>query len=305
MDKQNKLVVIISAFFAIYVIWGSTYMFNKIAVGELAPFMLASVRFITAGLLIFIIASILGISIKINKRQLINTTIAGFLFLTFGNGLAVWALKYVDSGFAALIISAQPLMILLLMRIHQGKKIKLMSVIGVILGIIGIYLLIGQQEVLAKENAVIGIFMIVACMFGWAYGSLFVGKAELPPNYFVNTGYQMVTGGLMLVFVSLLIGEPWSVPTTWSSDVQISMLLLIFLGSIVAFTSFNYLLKIVSPEKVATSTYVNPIVALFLGWYFLDEQITLQSIIAAIVLLTGVYFINTKKKLVVFSRFRR
>lgn len=305
MDKQNKLVVIISAFFAIYVIWGSTYMFNKIAVGELAPFMLASVRFITAGLLIFIIASILGISIKINKRQLINTTIAGFLFLTFGNGLAVWALKYVDSGFAALIISAQPLMILLLMRIHQGKKIKLMSVIGVILGIIGIYLLIGQQEVLAKENAVIGILMIVACMFGWAYGSLFVGKAELPPNYFVNTGYQMVSGGLMLVFVSLLIGEPWSLPTTWSNDVQISMLLLIFLGSIVAFTSFNYLLKIVSPEKVATSTYVNPIVALFLGWYFLDEQITLQSIIAAIVLLTGVYFINTKKKLVVFSRFRR
>jgi drug/metabolite transporter (DMT)-like permease len=305
MDKQNKLVVIISAFFAIYVIWGSTYMFNKIAVGELAPFMLASVRFITAGLLIFIIASILGISIKINKRQLINTTIAGFLFLTFGNGLAVWALKYVDSGFAALIISAQPLMILLLMRIHQGKKIKLMSVIGVILGIIGIYLLIGQQEVLAKENAVIGILMIVACMFGWAYGSLFVGKAELPPNYFVNTGYQMVSGGLMLVFVSLLIGEPWSLPTTWSSDVQISMLLLILLGSIVAFTSFNYLLKIVSPEKVATSTYVNPIVALFLGWYFLDEQITLQSIIAAIVLLTGVYFINTKKKLVVFSRFRR
>lgn len=305
MDKQNKLVVIISAFFAIYVIWGSTYMFNKIAVGELAPFMLASVRFITAGLLIFIIASILGISIKINKRQLINTTIAGFLFLTFGNGLAVWALKYVDSGFAALIISAQPLMILLLMRIHQGKKIKLMSIIGVILGIIGIYLLIGQQEVLAKENAVIGILMIVACMFGWAYGSLFVGKAELPPNYFVNTGYQMVTGGLMLVFVSILIGEPWSLPTNWSSDVQISMLLLIFLGSIVAFTSFNYLLKIVSPEKVATSTYVNPIVALFLGWYFLDEQITLQSIIAAIVLLTGVYFINTKKKLVVFSRFRR
>lgn len=305
MDKQNKLVFIILAFFAIYVIWGSTYMFNKIAVGELAPFMLASVRFITAGLLIFIIATTLGISIKITKRQFINTSIAGFLFLTFGNGLAVWALKYIDSGFAALIISAQPLIILLLMRIHQGKKIMTMSVIGVVLGIIGIYLLIGQQEILDKENSIIGILMIVACLFGWAYGSLFVGKAELPQNYFVNTGYQMVTGGLMLVVISLIIGEPWSMPTSWSSDVQISMLLLILFGSIVAFTSFNYLLKIVSPEKVATSTYVNPIVALFLGWYFLDEQITLQSIIAAIVLLTGVYFINTKKKLVLFSRFRR
>jgi drug/metabolite transporter (DMT)-like permease len=82
------------------------------------------------------------------------------------------------------------------------------------------------------------------------------------------------------------------------------MFLLIIFGSIVAFTSFNYLLKVVSPEKVATSTYVNPIIALLLGWYLLDEQITMQSIIAAIILFTGVYFINTKKKLVIFSRFK-
>lgn len=305
MSTKNNVVVIALAFFAIYVIWGSTYLFNKIAVSELAPFMLASVRFITAGSLIFIIALIAGVSIKITKPQFINTSIAGFLFLTFGNGLAVWALKYVDSGFAALVISSQPLMILLLMRIHQGKKIQPMSIIGVILGVIGIYLLVSQQEVLAQENAIIGILMIVACMFGWAYGSLFVGKAELPPNYFVNTGYQMITGGIMLATVSLLIGEPWSLPGSWSSDVQFSMILLVVFGSIVAFTSFNYLLKIVSPEKVASSTYVNPIVALFLGWFFLDEQITLQSIIAAAVLLTGVFFINTKKKLVLFSRFRR
>jgi drug/metabolite transporter (DMT)-like permease len=305
MSTKNNVVILALAFFAIYVIWGSTYLFNKIAVNELAPFMLASVRFITAGSLIFIIALMAGVSIKITKQQFINTSIAGFLFLTFGNGLAVWALKYVDSGFAALVISSQPLMILLLMRIHQGKKIKTMSIIGVVLGLIGIYLLVSQQQVLAQENSIIGILMIVACMFGWAYGSLFVGKAELPPNYFVNTGYQMITGGIMLATVSLLIGEPWSMPGSWSSDVQFSMILLVVFGSIVAFTSFNYLLKIVSPEKVASSTYVNPIVALFLGWFFLDEQITLQSIIAAAVLLTGVFFINTKKKLVLFSRFRR
>jgi drug/metabolite transporter (DMT)-like permease len=305
MSTKNNVVILALAFFAIYVIWGSTYLFNKIAVNELAPFMLASVRFITAGSLIFIIALMAGVSIKITKQQFINTSIAGFLFLTFGNGLAVWALKYVDSGFAALVISSQPLMILLLMRIHQGKKIKTMSIIGVVLGLIGIYLLVSQQQVLAQENSIIGILMIVACMFGWAYGSLFVGKAELPPNYFVNTGYQMITGGIMLATVSLLIGEPWSMPGSWSSDVQFSMILLVVFGSIVAFTSFNYLLKIVSPEKVASSTYVNPIVALFLGWFFLDEQITLQSVIAAAVLLTGVFFINTKKKLVLFSRFRR
>lgn len=305
MSKSHNTLLIILAFFSIYVIWGSTYLFNKIAVGELPPFMLASVRFVTAGVLIFMIAKIMGISIKINKRQLINSAIAGFLFLTFGNGIVVWALKYVDSGFAALEISAQPLVILLLMRIHQGKKIKMMSFIGVILGFIGIYLLVSQKQIISQENSVIGMLMIFACMLSWAYGSLFVAKAELPSNYFINTGYQMFTGGIMLLIVSLIFGETWTLPTEWSSDVQLSILLLILLGSIVAFTSFNYLLKIVSPEKVATSTYVNPIVALILGWYFLDEQITLQSVIAAIVLLTGVYFINTKKKLAIFFRFRR
>ena len=305
MSKQNNLVLIVLAFFSIYVIWGSTYLLNKIAVGELPPFMLASVRFLTASVLIFIIAKIIGISIKITKQQLINSAIAGFLFLTLGNGLIVWALKYVDSGFAALEISAQPLVILLLMRIHQGKKIQLMSFVGVILGFVGIYLLVSQKQVINQENSIIGMFMIFACMLSWAYGSLFVGKAELPQNFFINTGYQMFTGGIMLFVVSLLFGETWSLPTEWSSDVQISMLLLVLFGSIVAFTSFNYLLKIVSPEKVATSTYVNPIVALFLGWYFLDEQITMQSTMAAVILLTGVYFINTKKKLAIFSRFRR
>jgi drug/metabolite transporter (DMT)-like permease len=267
--------------------------------------MLASIRFVVAGILIFIIAKLMGKSIAISGRQLKNTAIAGFLFLTFGNGVVVWALKYVDSGFAALEISAQPLIILLLMRVLQGKRIQLMSIIGVILGFIGIFLLVSQKQIISQENSILGMLMIFACMLSWGYGSLFVGKADLPQNYFVNTGYQMLTGGIMLLISSLLFGEKWTSPLVWSAPVQYSMLLLIVFGSIVAFTSFNYLLKVVSPEKVATSTYVNPIIALVLGWYFLNEQITLQSIVAAVILLTGVYFINTKKKFVVFSRFFR
>lgn len=305
MNKSPNITLVVLAFFSIYVIWGSTYLLNKIAVTELPPFMLASVRFIFAGILIFIISRIMGINIKVTKKQLLNSTIAGFLFLTFGNGVVVWALKYVDSGFAALEISAQPLVVLLLMRVLEGKKIKTMSVIGVILGIVGIYLLVSQKQIISQEGSILGMIMIFACMLSWAYGSLFVAKADLPSNYFVNTGYQMFTGGIMLLLSSLLFGETWTMPNVWSGPVQYSMILLIVFGSIVAFTSFNYLLKVVSPEKVATSTYVNPIIALLLGWYFLNEQITTQSVIAAVILLTGVYFINTKKKLVIFSRFSR
>tara|TARA_A100000171_G_C2126467_1_gene143843 strand:+ start:826 stop:1764 length:939 start_codon:yes stop_codon:yes gene_type:complete len=303
MSKSQNALLIVLAFFAIYVIWGSTYLMNKIAVHELPPFMLASVRFSVAGILIFILCKIMGIPLTITKKQLLNSIVAGFLFLAFGNGFVVWALKYVDSGFAALEIAAQPLVILLLMRILEGKKIQTMSVVGVIIGILGIYLLVSQNQVISQENSVLGMVMIFFCMVSWAYGSLFVAKADLPKNYFVNTGFQMFTAGIILMVGSLLIGETWTFPTTWSSPVQYAMLFLIVLGSIVAFTAFNYLLKVVSPEKVATSTYVNPIIALLLGWFFLDEQITTQSTIAAIVLLTGVYFINTRKKLVLFSRF--
>lgn len=303
-QPPNKLIVI-GAFFSIYVIWGSTYLLNKIVVKELAPFFLASVRFTIAGLLIFLLCKILGISLKITKTQLRNCIISGFLFLAFGNGVIVWALKYVDSGFAALEISAQPLVVLILMLIFQGKKIKPSSMIGVFLGVIGIYLLVSQKAILSQENSVVGMLMIFACMVSWGYGSLFVGKADLPKNYFVTAAYQMISGGLILCIASLAFNEPWLNITQWSEGVYWSLGILIIFGSIVAFTSFNYLLKFVSPEKVATSTYVNPIVALLLGWYFLNETITLQSIIAAAVLLTGVYFINTKKTMVIFSRFRK
>ncbi|NKI32322.1 EamA family transporter [Croceivirga thetidis] len=303
--KSNQTLFVILAFFSIYVIWGSTYLLNKIAVAEIPPFFLAGIRFITAGLLIFGIAKLSGKSISITKHQLRNTIIAGFLFLSFGNGIVVWALKFVDSNFAALQISAQPLVILLMMWALQGKKIQPMSIFGIILGMLGIYLLVSQKNILAQENSLVGMLMIFAAMLSWGYGSLYIGKADMPKNYFVNTGYQMFTGGIMLGLFSLVFGEEWSFVNDWSTKTQWSMLLLVIFGSIVAFTSFNYLLKMVSPEKVATNTYVNPIVAMILGWYFLNEQITAQSVVAAIILLTGVYFINTKKRLTILNRFKK
>lgn len=301
---QKKKVLIFFAFISVYVIWGSGYLLNKIAVQELDPLMLASVRFITSGVIIFLISILLKFSLKISKKQLINSIIAGFLFLSFGNGMLVWALLYVDSSFAALEISAQPLIILILMRIIYGTKIKQMSIIGIVLGFIGIYLLVGQKEILEQDNSILGMIMIFLCMTSWALGSLFVAKADLPKNFFVNTGYQMITGGFTLLIFSLLINEKWIWPNEWELKTQYSVVFLILFASIIAFTSFNYLLKVVSPEKVATSTYVNPIVALFLGWYFLNEKITNQSLIASIILLTGVYFINSKKKIQIFSRFK-
>jgi drug/metabolite transporter (DMT)-like permease len=293
--KNSKALIIIS-FIAIYVIWGSTYLFNKIAVTELSPFFLASIRFLTAGFLILIIAKVLKKSLVISKKQLLNTLISGFLFLVYGNGVFVWALKYVDSGFASLLASTQPLFVLLLLRLIDQKQMQKKSIIGVLLGVFGMYLLVSQTEIAVSKESLLGIFMIFTCVLSWSYGSVFVSKADLPKNFFVSTGYQMITAGIVLIIASLGFDEAWLAPTSWSFKVQGSMLFLITFGSILAFTSFNYLLKSVSPEKVSTSAYVNPIIAMFLGWYFLNEEFTTQSIVASVVLLTGVYFITSRKR---------
>lgn len=296
MKINNAKLLVILAFFAIYVIWGSTYLFNKIAVTALPPFFLASIRFISAGVLIMIISKFLKYKIAITKNQFLNTLIAGFLFLVYGNGVFVWALRYVDSGFAALLAATQPLFVLFLMRLIDRKPMQNKSIIGVLLGLLGMYLLVSQKNIATSEGSVLGIFMIFTCVLSWSYGSVFVSKADLPKNFFVSTGYQMLTAGTLLFFGSLLFKETWISPLDWSEDVQLSMVFLIFFGGIVAFTSFNYLLKNVSTEKVATSAYINPIVAMLLGWYVLDERLSFQSIIASAVLLTGVYFINSRKR---------
>lgn len=292
------------AFLSIYLIWGSTYLLNKIAVGQLAPFMLAGVRFLTASLLMFLIVGITKKSLRVNLVQLKNTAIAGFLFLAIGNGVVVWALSYVDSGLTALTIASQPLVVLLLLWILEKRKIKLFSWVGVFVGLLGMYLLISQNQISSSPESFKGILMIIGCVITWGYASIFVGKAELPQNYLVNTAYQMLFGSLWLILMSVIKNERWISPVNWQPNVQWAMLGLIIFGSIVAFTSFNYLLKIVSPEKVATSTYINPIVAMVLGYLVLKETISTQSIIAAVILLTGVYFINMKRDPRVYFRAR-
>ena len=132
-------------------------------------------------------------------------------------------------------------------------------------------------------------------MVAWGYGSLFIAKADMPKPQLVNSSVQMMTGGSLLLLVSTFVEQPADINVfQLSSTTYGAMLYLILFGSIIAFSSFNYLLTKVSTEKVATSTYVNPVVALFLGWYFRDELITNQSILAACIMLTGVFFINTK-----------
>lgn len=289
--------MIILAFVAIYFIWGSTYLFNKILVQDYPPFMLAGIRFTLAAAIIFAIAKWNKIPFDTTKVRARNAAIAGILMLTIGNGAAVWALQYVDSGISAMLVSSQPLFLLLMMYFLDGKKVPGKSILGIALGILGIYLLVSDQTLATGVNFYKGVLMVMIAVLMWAYGSYFVAKSELPRNHFVNSGVQMIFAGLSLFVISLILGEDWHSLNhiTWKAGLLWSYL--VIFGSVIAFTAFNFLLKKVSAEKVSTNTYVNPVVALFLGWLFLSEPITLRALFASALLLLGVFFINTKMEM--------
>lgn len=287
---------IILAFAIIYIVWGSTYFFNKVVIQEIPPFFSATLRFTIAGVLIFFITYLMKIPYKFSKIQFLNASKAGIFFLTLGNGGVVWALQYVDSGFTALLVSAQPLVLLILLWLIDNKKISRRSLLGIAMGMAGIFLLTSETKIVTSSQYILGVGIIFCCLVVWAYGSIFVGKADLPPNTFVNSSIQMISGGILMAPISLIMGEKWSNSFDAGWFTWVSLLYLIILGSIVAYSSFNFLLKYVSPEKVTTNTYVNPVVALILGSVFLNEPITLRAIIASLILLAGVFVINTRKK---------
>ena len=292
--KQFSLPIILS-FLAIYIIWGSTYLLVAFSVEEIPPFLLAAIRFLVASLIVFVLVWLFYDFKDVSKVQIKNSMIAGILFLAVGNGGMSFALQYIDSGYSALLTSGQPLILLFMLWMIDKKPLPTKAWMGVALGMLGMYLLVSQRELVTTDQQLLGTVIIFGCLISWGLGSVFVNRAELPKSSLLNTGIQMLTGGVFLIFVSLIAREPtvdWGEISTraWGSLVG-----LIIFGSIVAFTAFNYLLTKVSPEKVSTCTYVNPIVALCLGYYFRDELLTSQTVLAAFVLLTGVYFINSNK----------
>lgn len=283
------------SFFAIYFIWGSTYLFVAFAVEEIPPFILASCRFFVASALVLSFILLTSGFKNITRQQLINSAIAGVLFLGIGNGGMSYALQYIDSGYACLLTAAQPLFLLLMMWALDRKPLNIKAWLGVFIGMIGMYLLVGQDTIVLSKMEWVGTAVIMGCLISWGIGSLYVNRRPMPPSYLLNTGIQMLSGGMFLIFVSYLVQEPSTSWTSLKPITWISLSVLVIFGSIIAFTAFNFLLKHVSPEKVSTATYINPMVALALGYYFRDEIITLQTIIAAIVLFIGVYFISTNK----------
>jgi len=288
---------VIAAFAAVYIVWGSTYLAIRYAVETMPPFLMAGARFIASGVLLYAWARRRGAP-KPTGREWRDAVITGVLMLCLGNGAVGWAEQRVPSGLAALLVAVVPLwMVLIDWARPKGERPRALVIAGVVVGLAGLYVLIGPSGLTDGGAAdLVGALVLVAASLAWACGSIFNRYGARPESAALSTGLQMLGGSVALVAIGLAQGEGAQLHLSQvSMQSWIGWIYLVTFGSLIGFTAYIYLLKTVSPAKASTYAYVNPLVAVFLGWAIAGESVTMRTIAAAAIILTGVAMITVSQ----------
>jgi drug/metabolite transporter (DMT)-like permease len=275
---------IVMGFAAVYVLWGSTYLAIRFGVETIPPFLLAGVRHLTAGVLLYGWLRLSGVPAP-SRRHWRSAAIIGALMLLGGNGLVTWAERRVPSGLAALIVSSVPIWMTLLYGLQNRERPHGVVILGLVLGLGGIAFLVAPGRIAGVAGHVdpLGAAALLTAALLWAIGSLYSRRAELPASTLLATAMEMVAGGLILLLTASAKGE-WSgfAPAAVSSRSLLALGYLIVAGSLLGFTAYIFLLGATTPARVSTYAFVNPVVAVFLGWALAGEAVTLRTGIAAL-----------------------
>ncbi len=289
--KKDLLAAYISLA-AICLIWGTTYLALRIAVLHFPPFLFVAIRQTTAGLLLAGFMVIIG-KVQLPSREYIfRQAIAGFFMISMGNGLVAWAEMYVPSGLAAIICSLMPMLVILInMAVNREEKPTLPILIGVLVGLGGIVMIFSEHlSDFSKTEYRIGIVLIFLAIISWAIGSVWMKKRSSEGNPFLNAGLQMFFGGIWVIPFALLFDDLSTV--SWTSEAVYSMIYLIIFGSIIAYACYSYTLRKLPMTIVSLYAYVNPIVAVILGWIVLDEKLNSKIGVAIVITIAGIYIVN-------------
>ncbi len=295
--SDPSTVQLAAAFAAVYVIWGSTYLAIRFAIETMPPLLMASVRFLIAGTALYIWGRRRGAP-RPTGAQWRAAAIVGGLLLLGGNGAVVVAEQWIPSGLAALLIAAVPLWIVLVDWLAgSGRRPTRRVAGGLFTGFLGVALLGGSPGVGAGgPMEVFGAVLLLLGGASWATGSIYSRRAPTPPRPRVWVGMQMLAGGALLLPASALAGEWARVdPSGVSARSALALLYLIVFGAIIGYSAYIWLLAATAPARVATYAYVNPVVALVLGWAVAGEPLTPRSLLAAAVIVGGVVVITTER----------
>jgi drug/metabolite transporter (DMT)-like permease len=292
-QRNPALPLVLLAFAAVYVIWGSTYLAILFAVESLPPFLMAGFRFLGAGAVLLLFAALRRKSLAWPTRQeLLSTVIIGGLLLLGGNGAVVWAELTTDSGLVALIVATVPLwMVVLDWLLFGGGRPGRRVAGGLALGLGGVALLIGKTSF--EEGSAQGCLAVVGGSLSWALGSLLSRRLPLPRSGLMSTALQMAGGGVLLIVAGSATGE-WARLdlASASSRSWIALAYLLVFGSLVAFSCYTWLLRVSTPARVGTYAYVNPVVAVTLGWLFAGEELSGRMLFASSIIVIAVFLIT-------------
>ena len=290
-------VLILLAFAAVYLIWGSTYLAIRYAIETLPPFLMAGTRFLSAGVILFTWALISGESIRASLSQWPKAFMLGALLLLCGNGGVTWAEKYIASGLAALLIASEPLWVVMLNWAISRRRPSVKVLVGVLIGLAGVALLVGdglRQIEAGSAMSLVGAGVVILSSVAWAAGSVYSSLKPIQASTSMASGMQMIAGGSLLFLFGLGAGDLERLNlanASWVSIVAFAYLALF--GSLVAFTAYSFLLRNVTPARAATYAYVNPVVAVLLGWLIAGEPLTSRVLLAATIIIGSVVLITT------------
>lgn len=291
---QSSRSRVIAAFVAVYLVWGSTYLAIRYAVETIPPFLMVGTRFLVSGALLYA-WSRWHDGTRPTKPQWRDAAVAGVLLLCCGNGAVAWAEQRVPSGLAALLVAIVPLWMVIVDWVRpQGVRPRVSVIAGVVVGLIGLDVLIGPTSFVGNGTVdrLAAVILIVASL-AWAAGSVYNRYGERPDSAIMSTGLQMIAGSIGLILAGIITGELGSIHVTHISFASwMGWLYLVTFGSLVGFTAYVYLLRTVSPAKASTYAYVNPVVAVILGWAIAGEPVTERTLAAAAIILGGVAMIT-------------
>jgi drug/metabolite transporter (DMT)-like permease len=294
---RPSTIKLISAFAAVYIIWGSTYLGVRFASETIPPLLMASVRFLVSGTILYTYARSKG-ALPPKLIHWRSAAITGLFLLLIGNGGMAWSLQFLPSSLAAILVATEPFWLVLVAWTMFGKgRPTGKEAIGLVVGFIGIVLLVsfGQSKNTGITNPA-GVVMVIVSAIAWAIGSMYATRATVPDSPMLSISLQMLAGGVMLFLAGTVAGE-WNVLEfdEVSTKSGLALLYLTFFGSLIGFTAYSWLLGNVSPSMASTYAYVNPVVALILGWSLGGEIITTPMLLASAVIIVSVIIITLAK----------